>query len=166
MSLKTSINKTKLPAGFKLVEEIPGYGCLLDYGCGKWTTHIKKYVEDLGYIYCPYDPNIKVNGIVTADDDGNVISVLPLNFLNYDCIMCCNVLNVILDNDELEKTIRKIKRLSSRDTKVIFQIYEGPDGSGKPTKTQRNEKTDRYLRRVRKHFPKAVRKGRNYIIVK
>ena len=87
---KTSINSWRIPIVYKRVEFKAKY--LIDYGCGKYTDHIREYVESFGVQYIPYDP-------YNQPDEINKKMVLIIA----DCIsrkeaidvVCSNVLNVI-----------------------------------------------------------------------
>lgn len=129
-SASTSINKTKLPAIYNKVAFPPGCR-ILDYGCGRYTEHIKRKVEEQGCTYHPYDPY-------------NLPESKPPNEI-FDFAICSNVLNVIAEDDKIKEVIRNVVDHSQ---KAFFTVYEG-DGSGigKATGTdsyQRNEKTRCY----------------------
>lgn len=129
-SANTSINKTKLPAIYnkidwnKIREEWkPNHvdkPCVLDYGCGRYTDHIKKFLDDLGFDYIGYDPNWA--------NDPNWEKVLPA------VIICSNVLNVIAEDDIVKEIIKK---LQSYRQPYFITIYEG-NGSGVGTVSQKN----------------------------
>ena len=52
-SKETSINSVKLPAVYKRATfSAP---VVLDYGCGKYTEHIRRVIPE-GVDYLPYDP--------------------------------------------------------------------------------------------------------------
>lgn len=133
-SKNTSINAKRIPKGFSLLYP---YGNVLDYGCGKYWKLNKKYVEERGASYTPYDPyNVKEN--INLDDHKG----------EFDTIYCTNVLNVIYDAYDIIEVIDNIAKLLKTDGLAIFTIYEGDkSGIGKETKTdcwQRNSKTKNY----------------------
>ena len=142
-SANTSINKTKLPAiykkiSWKRIKDGWKYNhidkpCVLDYGCGKYTDHIKQYLADLGFDYMGYDPN--------WNNDLNWEKVIPA------VVVCSNVLNVIAEDNIVEEIIRKIK---SYKTPYFITVYEGNgSGEGKVSQKncyQRNLKTAGYAR--------------------
>ena len=129
-SANTSINKTKLPAIYnkinwnKIKEEWqPAHvdkPCVLDYGCGRYTDHIKEFLADLGFDYIGYDPN--------WPSDPNWEKVLPA------VIICSNVLNVIAEDDIVKEIIKKIQNYKQP---YFITIYEG-NGSGIGAVSQKN----------------------------
>lgn len=142
-SANTSINKNKLPVIYKKIswEKIKedwehthiGKPCVLDYGCGRYTDHIKKFLADLGFDYVGYDPNWA--------NDPNWEKILPA------AIICSNVLCVIAEDDIVREIIKKIQ---SYRQPYFITVYEG-NGSGigaisKKNCYQRNLKTAGYAR--------------------
>lgn len=75
---------------------------------------------------------------------------------NYDLVMCCNVLNVIAENEVIEGIMTDIKNHVVNGAVIVFQIYEGnKSGEGRPTKNdcyQRNEATKNYIQFINKYF--------------
>lgn len=133
-SKNTSVNAKKVPQGFHLLYP---FGNVLDFGCGKYWKINKKYVEDRGAKYTPYDPyNVKDN-IDLEKHKGE-----------FDTIYCTNVLNVLSDQNDLVKVIEDIAKLLKVNGIAIFTVYEGDrTGQGKETKFdcwQRNLKTKSY----------------------
>ena len=90
-SKATSINKTKLPAIYNKIDwdalQVLRGRNVLDYGCGRYTDHVKAFVESKGFTYTGYDPYWK------QDFDWSK---------HYDVVICSNVLNVIDDDAEME----------------------------------------------------------------
>ena len=126
-SANTSINSTKLPKGFGVVrwDVLPSHFRLLDYGGGRYTQHVKEFVESKGGTYWNYDRAALAS--------------------NPHIILCNNVLNVIQEDEIIFGIINK---LTNYDVPVIISIYEGDkSGVGKVTTKgyQRNQKTDEYL---------------------
>ena len=140
----TSINRDKLPAIYrKLGDKIRGMR-VLDYGCGRYTEHIKKHLRSMDcypYFYDPYN----------LPTEENYKWVNRCGYQNDDVAICSNVLNVIDD----EKTIVGIIHVLGFFSKDAYiTVYEG-DKSGKgrqtgPDQYQRNEKTSKYLERILK----------------
>lgn len=138
-SKETSINSTKLPAVYNR-EKFEAGSRILDYGCGKYTSHIREAVS--GCFWYGYD---KYN----QDEATNAATEREMKS-GFDYAICSNVLNVIDDDYSIR---RIIKRLCECAKRVIFKIYEG-DGSGigRETKNdcwQRNEKTSVYAEMIR-----------------
>lgn len=137
-SANTSINASKIPTAFT---KFSAYGNVLDYGCGKYTAHIKEYVNAQLASYYPYD---KYN----QTDSVNDVAMYVGNKHGYDTIFCCNVLNVIDSNDVVWDILHNIFNMLNNHSKMYIQIYEGDkSGIGKQTKTdcyQRNMRTKAY----------------------
>ena len=97
------------------------------------------------YVYDPYN----------RSKEYNIFSVKAFAESSKDYIVCCNVLNVIYEDDVLESILTDIQRLSDSLTEVYFQIYEGDKSGigGETTKGwQRNEKARAYVKYIEKHF--------------
>lgn len=139
-SANTSINVGKLPSAFS---KYRAYGRVLDYGCGKFTRVIKLHVIDQGAKYYPYD---KYN----MDECVNEYSMYIGHKYGFDTIFCCNVLNVIDNDNVIWEILHTMFNLLNNHSKMYIQIYEGnKTGKGEPTKVdcyQRNEKTHDYER--------------------
>lgn len=163
-SANTSVNKTKLPSAYKHFKPV---GDVLDYGAGKYTRHIKEYVNSCGCGYYPYDPYNQSENINTLALHWGVLH-------GYDTVYCCNVLNVINCKDIIFYICRDLMDLCNNGGRIIIQIYEGDkSGNGRKTKSdcyQRNEKTVSY----RWVFDRLALYGysfefmidRNYIVIK
>lgn len=139
-SANTSINKTKIPSAFT---KFRAYGNVLDYGCGKYTAHIKDYVNAQLASYFPYD---KYNQSESVNDDALYMGRKH----GYDTIYCCNVLNVIDSDDVIWGILHEMYNMLNRRSHMYIQIYEGnKSGIGKETKFdcyQRNMRTKDYDR--------------------
>lgn len=132
----TSINKTKLPAIYNKIDW-ESLSCIkgrniLDIGCGRYTDHIKEFVESKGFRYTGYDPYWATDADLTKE---------------YDVIICSNVLNVIDDDKAMERVHLQVVY---HQAPYFITVYEG-DGSGRGRKTgkdtyQRNQKTIEYAR--------------------
>ena len=141
-SANTSINGNKLPTAFT---KCRAYGRTLDYGCGKYTNMIKLHVNEQGAKYYPYDP-------YNMDEGTNEAVMYIGQKHGFDTIFCCNVLNVIDNNNVIWSILHEMFSMLNNHSKMYIQIYEGnKSGIGKETKSdcyQRNEKTVEYT----KHF--------------
>ena len=146
-SANTSINKSKLPTAYTTYKP---HGIVLDYGCGKYIDHIRKYCFDCGCIgYLPFD---KYN----QPEDINR-KVLKFGRLwGADSIYCCNVLNVIDSDDAVLDVLNDINVCMHLNSVAYIQIYEGDkSGKGKATKTdcyQRNERAEAYTKFITQVF--------------
>ena len=153
-SSATSINSSKLPAVYRKAELRHDY--VLDYGCGKYTDHIRTALT--GKVYLPYDP-------YNQPDDVNCHSMMTVSTVTaldepVD-VICSNVLNVIDDDDTVRSIADQIIRIVERSGGTGYvTVYEGDrSGTGRQTGTdqyQRNEPLRSYL----KYFPTgSIRKG-------
>lgn len=145
-SANTSINANKLPSAFIKVSP---YGAVLDYGCGKYTEHIKNYVmQEKGdkfktFCYFPYD---KFN----QSEHTNKQAIAYGKTFGYNTVYINNVLNVIDNENVIWNILYECFDMCNIGGKIVIQIYEGnKSGIGKETKNdcfQRNEKTKDYER--------------------
>jgi len=147
-SSATSVNRSKLPAVYRRASFTPSSPFVMDYGCGKYTDHIREYLKGYGKMLYPYDPY----------NQPDVVNRHTLEFLDWasdnHCevdVVCSNVLNVIDSEHELEiiaRNIRNIVRITGG--KAFITVYEGDrSGIGRQTgkdQYQRNEKLRSYLR--------------------
>ena len=141
-SANTSVNSKRLPAIYKKIDwyRIKNrYGDLvvLDIGAGKYTQHIKEYIESKGGEYIPYDPY----NLSPADN-----LYAGANFHRANVIICSNVFNVIKEMDVIYDLHEMITKYN---VPYFISVYEG-DRSwiGHETKKgcwQRNETIDAYL---------------------
>lgn len=160
-SKATSINKEKLPAVYrKAAISAP---VVFDYGCGKYTDHIREYLDtQCGAVLLPYDPfnqprevNQKSRKLLT----NCIMHDIPVD------IICSNVLNVI-DNDTSINTIAwNIQNIVNKTGGIGYiTVYEGNrSGIGKqtgPDQYQRNEPLRSYL----KYFSNAIIKNGMIIV--
>ena len=165
-SANTSINKTKLPTAFKKFDLLIKGKHICDYGCGKYTSHIRDHVcENGGLSYNPYDP-------YNMPELENYITEQTGILHGFDLIFCCNVLNVIDNDDTINEIVRHMIHWLNYRGNIIIQIYEG-DKTGiiKETKKdciQRNMKTECYFNIIKpiveNSHMKISRVG-NYIII-
>lgn len=159
-SAQTSINSARLPAVYgKIIGTRPR--AVFDYGCGRFTDHIKAAVGEAEYM--PFDPFNQPDG-VNADSLRRLAALrsasVPVT------VACSNVLNVIDSDDVIQGIADKITSIVRVSGGAAYiTVYEGNrSGEGKqtgPDQYQRNEPLRNYLR----FFPgAAVRSG--MIIVK
>lgn len=154
-SANTSINSTKLPAIYNMVN-FPKGAVVLDYGGGKFDNAVA-YLESIGckgYVYDPYNRS--------AEHNREVIKTIRANG-GADITLCSNVLNVIKEPEARQNVLENIKKLTKPSGKVYITVYEGKgDGAEGPTKSgyQLNRKTAGYVDEVKEVFPEASRKGK------
>lgn len=154
-SANTSVNSTKLPKTFTFVKDWSEGTVNLDFGGGKFdnaTEYLKQYgVENL--VYDPFN----------RSEEHNQAVISRLQETPADTVTCNNVLNVIDDDDEVQRVIARCSDLLKKDGVAYFKIYEGDrSGIGRATKLdcyQRNQAAEDYLARVRLCFGDVVRKG-------
>ena len=138
-SARTSINSVKLPKLFKL-GLINKPTTILDYGCGKYTSHIADYCHaKLGSAYHGFDPFNQT----PEQNDASLWKVLGEQNVT---VTCSNVLNVIDDDETIIRILERMRKLGDR---LIVTVYEG-DKSGKGRYTQydcyqRNMKLKQYI---------------------
>ena len=141
-SANTSVNSKRLPAIYKKIDwyRIKNrYGDLivLDIGAGKYTQHIKEYIESKGGEYIPYDPY----NLSPADN-----LYASANFHRANVIICSNVFNVIKEMDVIYDLHEMIIKYN---VPYFISVYEGDKSwIGHETKKgcwQRNETIDAYL---------------------
>ena len=163
-SAATSINGVKLPAAFNKVTPL---GFILDYGCGKYTRHIEKHVLSISSFnqYASYDkynqtPAHNMKSLIETRERGGA-----------DMVYCCNVLNVIDNDNTVQEVIQDLFDLTKDFGSIIIQIYPGDkSGKGRETKPdcwQRNETAKsygRFLNNVTTHCFK-VRYAGNIILI-
>lgn len=139
-SANTSINKTRLPKIYNLLDNISNC-VVVDYGCGRYTDHIKEWAKDRNIQWYGYD---KYN----QSPETNDVSISKLNEADY--VVCSNVLNVIAEDDILLNIIREC---SNNTGKAFFTVYDGDKtGIGRQTgkdQYQRNQKVKWYLDFIR-----------------
>lgn len=154
-SANTSINKNRLPAIYSY--PISAGVTVLDYGCGRYTDHIKEYAEVKGVYWTGYD---KYN-----QPEKNNTQALSRE---YDIVLCSNVLNVIEEDEIVKSIIRECVRLAEKE--AVFTVYEG-NGTGigrasSETSYQRNWKLSEYMRLMENMGLCPIKKGKFIIIRK
>ena len=145
-SSATSINRTKLPAVY-------GKTCfssavVLDYGCGKYTDHIRDCLRMQGCVMLPYDPfnqPVHVNLISMNYVDRCKKEHVPVD------VVCSNVLNVIDSDGEVSRICHCLEGIATATGGTAYiTVYEGDrSGVGRQTgkdQYQRNENLRDYLR--------------------
>lgn len=154
-SAATSVNSSRLPAVFHKIP-LRHNGLLLDFGCGRYTDHIRSALPHTVYLPLdPYNQPDDVNGRTMYYVRNAVRVQLPVD------VVCSNVLNVIDDEEEIQRIagfIRYVVRVSGGTGYIT--VYEGNrSGTGRqtgPDQYQRNEPLREYL----KYFPGAeIRSG-------
>ena len=150
-SAQTSINKAKLPAVYKKADIT---GMVMDYGCGRYTDHIRAHVHRNGGEFLPYDPYNQ-----TYATNANTMDEVVKAIRNRQpiTIICSNVLNVIDDDEAVKKIADRIEYIvKATGGKAFITVYEGnKSGVGRQTgadQYQRNQPLDFY----RKFFRNAV----------
>ena len=153
-SLETSRgNSNKLPSLLQYMKD-KEYKNILNYGCGLYGDRHKEMMQQYGIKLINFDKYIM--GI-------NYIS--DINMEEIDCIICSNVLNVILDEKEISDIIDFFIK-SNKD--VYISIYEG-NSSNKLTLNskgywQRNETKKVFFNKFLKTYG-FIRKG-NFFLLK
>ena len=155
-SAGTSINSGRLPAVYGKAKFSAPF--VLDIGCGKYTSHITRKLNDQGRELFPYDPYNQPDSI-----NQETLYRLMVCFRTRTPVdvVCSNVFNVIDDDSTLEGMASWIRSIiQATGGTGYITVYEG-DGSGIGRQTgkdqyQRNEPLRNYLR----FFPGAyIRKG-------
>ena len=159
-SENTSINKTRLPHVFKIVNFEPGT-LNVDYGGGRFDN-AADYLSDMDVVNIVLDPfnrNKKHNreGINLIREHGGA-----------DTATCSNVLNVIKEPENRMQVLENIKKLVRPGGTVYIYIHEG-DKSGNEGTTrngyQLHKLTSDYLDEIRQVFPNAQQKGKSQLII-
>lgn len=156
-SAGTSINSEKLPKVYRY--GLPAGSVIVDYGCGRYTEHLKANANGRGLQWYGYDPYNR-----TEAENADALQILAEKAADY--VISANVLNVI-DSDQAVNAVIRAAVNGSRKA-AVFTVYEG-DKSGRGRQTgrdqyQRNERKVAYVERIRDLGYKAARKG-DYIIV-
>ena len=154
-SAATSINSSKLPAIYKMVNFNEG-DVVIDFGGGRFDNAVE-YIKDKGATLLVYDPYNR-----SAEHNEQVLATVEENG-GADAAVNSNVLNVIKEPEARQAVLQNIKKLLKPGAPVYITVYEGRgDGVEGPTKSgyQLNRKTEGYLDEVREVFPDAIRKGK------
>lgn len=152
-SAGTSINKSKMPATFKLV----GWRqrtLNADIGGGRYDN-ATEYLADLGVenvIYDPYNRTPEQNHSALTAIRGGKCDTATVN----------NVLNVIMEPEGRARVVAQAADVLKPNGVAYFLIYEG-DGSGKGKARidswQENRKAESYVREISVRFGKVSRNG-------
>ena len=156
-SAATSINGSKLPAIFKLVD-FHANTLNLDYGGGKFDN-ATEYLKTMGVTNLIYD---KFNR--TAQHNQEVIRAVRENGGADTCTLS-NVLNVIKEESIRHEILVNIHKLLKSDGILYITVFEGQPGQKEgPTKSgyQLARKTSEYIDEVANVFgeDKVTRRGK------
>lgn len=160
-SANTSINSTKLPAIFSMINFKPET-INLDYGGGKFDNATTA-LEGKGVTNLIYDPYNRSSG-----HNKDVIDTVRKNG-GADTVTCSNVLNVIKEPEARKAVIKNIYSLLKNSGTAYFTVYEGTGkGNEGPTKSgyQLNKKTGDYVEEISSVFPSVSRHGKLIIASK
>lgn len=154
-SAATSINSTKLPAIYNMVNFRPG-DVVVDFGGGKFDNAVN-YLKDKNVTLLVYDPYNR-----SAEHNKEVLRILK-DHGGADAAINSNVLNVIKEPEAREAVLRNIKKITKRGAPIYITVYEGRGDSAEgPTKSgyQLNRKTGDYMDEVGRVFSNVKRKGK------
>ena len=154
-SAATSINSTKLPAIYSMVNFRAG-DVVVDFGGGKFDNAVN-YLKDKDVTLLVYDPYNR-----SAEHNKEVLRILKEHG-GADAAVNSNVLNVIKEPEAREAVLRNIKKITKSGAPVYITVYEGKgDGAEGPTKSgyQLNRKTADYMDEIGKVFSNVKRKGK------
>lgn len=154
-SAATSINSTKLPAIYRMINLQPGT-VGIDFGGGKFDNAVE-YLRDKDVTLCVYDPYNR-----SVEHNKEVLRTLRANG-GADFAINSNVLNVIKEPSARRSVLENIKKITKIGAPIYITVYEG-SGDGKEGATrsgyQLNRKTADYLEEIQEVFPDAKRKGK------
>lgn len=156
-SAATSINAAKLPRVYSVATFTPGE-VILDYGCGRYTDHIREALP-AGCTYLPFDPYNQPNSVNSRSKAALYRAIRAGKPVT---VVCSNVLNVIDSAEVVAMVAAQIEEIVRKSGgRALIAIYEGDrTGTGRETKAdcyQRNERTAEYM----KWFtgPARIRRG-------
>lgn len=180
-SAATSVNKNKLPSGFKYFggtainkdtkkpkyngEPAFGRGKInVDIGGGKFNNAHEYMNSNFGAINLVFDPFNR-----DSDWNSNVIDRVDANG-GADSVTCFNCLNVIKEPEVRDNVILQASQVLKPDGKAYFQVYSnkkkflahGPKQTG-DNKWQEFRDISTYVPEIEKHFGNVVCKN-GYII--
>lgn len=147
-SSATSINRSKLPAVYRKASLSRTTPFVVDFGCGKYTDHIRSALAEQHKELYPYDPY----------NQPDAVNIHTMDFVRWACdrhceidIVCSNVLNVIDSDGEVSRICYGIERVvEATGGTAYITVYEGDrSGVGRQTgvdQYQRNEPLRDYLR--------------------
>ena len=160
-SANTSINSSKLPAIFKLVNLSPNT-INLDFGGGRFNN-ASEYLATKDVTNLIYDPYNR-----SSEHNKNVLDTIRKNN-GADTATCSNVLNVIKEENARHTVIQNIYNLLKSNGTAYFTVYEGTGkGNEGATKSgyQLNRKTVDYVDEIKEVFSDVTRKGKLIIAKK
>ena len=160
-SANTSINSSKLPAIFKLVNLQSGT-INLDFGGGRFDN-ASEYLSTKDVTNLIYDPYNR-----SSEHNKNVLDTIRKNN-GADTATCSNVLNVIKEENARHTVIQNIYNLLKSNGTAYFTVYEGTGkGDEGSTKSgyQLNRKTVDYVDEIKEVFSDVTRKGKLIIAKK
>lgn len=158
-SAATSINSSKLPAIFNLINFEEGT-INLDYGGGRFDNATSALAEKgvTNFIYDPFNR--------TKEHNDAVIRAVRNNG-GADTITCSNVLNVIAEQEVRLSVLNNIKKLLKPNGIAYFTVYEG-NGTGVGAESskgyQLNRKTRDYVEEIAMVFPREKIQPRGKLI--
>lgn len=170
-SMYTSINSKKLPRAHSLLDNIkvretlgginPCYDLIIDHGCGRYTKHIEKHANDLGYHYIGWDEYWSTEreyGIHSFTTMTVTVENRPYRAVH----ISSNVMNVITDDWELQKYCDRIFNTMRKGEKLLMTVYEAESASD----TQRAEPLDMYVEKIESYYGmKVLRQTKSYAIL-
>ncbi len=154
-SANTSINSSKLPAIFKLINLSPNT-INLDFGGGRFDN-ASEYLAAKDVTNLIYDPYNR-----SSEHNKNVLDTIRKNN-GADTATCSNVLNVIKEENARHTVIQNIYNLLKSNGIAYFTVYEGTGkGNEGATKSgyQLNRKTVDYVDEIKEVFSNVSRKGK------
>lgn len=154
-SANTSINSSKLPAIFKLINLLPNT-INLDFGGGRFDN-ASEYLATKDVTNLIYDPYNR-----SSEHNKNVLDTIRKNN-GADTATCSNVLNVIKEENARHTVIQNIYNLLKSNGIAYFTVYEGTGkGNEGATKSgyQLNRKTVDYVDEIKEVFSNVSRKGK------
>lgn len=154
-SANTSINSSKLPAIFKLINLSPNT-INLDFGGGRFDN-ASEYLAAKDVTNLIYDPYNR-----SSEHNKNVLDTIRKNN-GADTATCSNVLNVIKEENARHTVIQNIYNLLKSNGIAYFTVYEGTGkGNEGATKSgyQLNRKTVDYVDEIKEVFSNVTRKGK------
>lgn len=154
-SANTSINSSKLPAIFNLINLSPNT-INLDFGGGRFDN-ASEYLATKDVTNLIYDPYNR-----SSEHNKNVLNTIRKNN-GADTATCSNVLNVIKEENARHTVIQNIYNLLKSNGTAYFTVYEGTGkGNEGATKSgyQLNRKTVDYVDEIKEVFSNVTRKGK------